>query len=317
VGIDWKKEVKLSDLFKRSPSAKSVKASSQPVSASAGAEPAAPSPSAADPTHVEPLFELAEESPKPKKGLKKELKLSLRRQPRGEKVPKAKKEAKPSRARKGGSPAAPSVPLMRAFNLLPSEAARQSQGRPATGKLAVAAIGAVGVVAVALAFLVANGTVTDNRAQRDDLSMQLQALQVQLQERQSRQNQGADPALVAELGQRTVALSSALGTRVAWDRVLRDISLVLPDDVWLQQMTASAPPLESAAAPTEASGSTLTINGQTNSQESVARFLSRLETLPELAEVHLVTSAKSEQAQQPIVQFSLTATLKAGTGEPQ
>lgn len=313
MGVDWKKEVKLSDLFKRSPSAKSAKASSQP--ASAGAESSAPSPSAADPTHVEPLFELADESAKPKKGLKKEL--SFRRQPRGEKVPKAKKEAKPSRARKGGSPAAPSVPLMRAFNLLPSESARQSQGRPATGKLAVAAIGAVGVVAVALAFLVANGKVTDNRAQRDDLSMQLQALQVQLQERQSRQNQGADPALVAELGQRTVALSAAIGTRVAWDRVLRDISLVLPDDVWLQQMTASAPPLESAAAPTEASGSTLTINGQTNSQESVARFLSRLETLPELAEVHLVTSAKSEQAQQSIVQFSLTATLKAGTGEPQ
>jgi Tfp pilus assembly protein PilN len=315
VGIDWKKEVKLSDLFKRSPSAKGREAG--PVVASAGAEPAAPSPSAADPTHVEPLFELADGSSKPKKGLKKELKLPFGRQPRGEKAPKAKKEAKQARARKGGNQTAPSVPLMRAFNLLPSESARQSQGRPALGKLAVAAVGLVGVAAVSLAFVVANGKVADNRAQRDDLSTQLQALQLQLQERQSRQNEGSDPALVAELGQRTVALSAALGTRVAWDRVLRDLSLVLPDDVWLQQMTASAPPIESAAAPTEATGSTLTINGQTNSQESVVRFLSRLETLPQLADVRLVTAARTEQAQQAVVQFSISATLKAGSGEPQ
>ena len=64
-------------------------------------------------------------------------------------------------------------------------------------------------------------------------------------------------------------------------------------------------------------GSTLAINGQTNSQESVVRFLSRLETLPQLADVRLVTAAKAEQAQQSVVQFSVSATLKAGSGETQ
>ena len=34
--------------------------------------------------------------------------------------------------------------------------------------------------------------------------------------------------------------SAALSTRVAWDRVLSEISLVLPEDVWLTSLTSAA-----------------------------------------------------------------------------
>jgi len=37
------------------------------------------------------------------------------------------------------------------------------------------------------------------------------------------------------------ALSAALTSRVAWDRVFREFSLVLPDDVWLTTLSAKSP----------------------------------------------------------------------------
>ena len=41
--------------------------------------------------------------------------------------------------------------------------------------------------------------------------------------------------------QRTLALAAALGKRVAWDRILRRMALVLPDDVWLTNLTGNMP----------------------------------------------------------------------------
>ena len=55
-----------------------------------------------------------------------------------------------------------------------------------------------------------------------------------------------DDALAAEKGARVGALSAALTSRIAWDRVLRQVSLVLPEDVWLTSLSATAP---TAAAP--------------------------------------------------------------------
>ena len=41
--------------------------------------------------------------------------------------------------------------------------------------------------------------------------------------------------------QRSLALDSALGKRVAWDRILRRFALVLPDDVWLTSLQGTVP----------------------------------------------------------------------------
>ena len=89
-----------------------------------------------------------------------------------------------------------------------------------------------------------------------------------------------DDALAAEKSARVGALSAALTSRVAWDRVLRQVSLVLPEDVWLTNLAATAPsPAAAARAPsTGTSGFTLT--GSTYSQNGVARFLSRLSRDP-------------------------------------
>ena len=106
--MDMKKEIKLSDLFKRKPK------------------------DTADETVA------VEEKPKGS-GLKREI--SFRRRKGGDDAePKEKAPKEPKRKRSRGAakaaPAVPQVPLMRAFNLLPKDAAGEAEGRrPSTPQL--------------------------------------------------------------------------------------------------------------------------------------------------------------------------------------
>ena len=114
---------------------------------------------------------------------------------------------------------------------------------------------------------------------------------------------------------RISALSAALTKRVAWDRILREISLVLPEDVWLSNWTA--------ATPTPASGSTaaasspgqpptlMTLEGYTYSHESVARLLTRRSVIPDLRNVWLTKSSRGMLAGRPIVSFTILADVRA------
>jgi Tfp pilus assembly protein PilN len=87
---------------------------------------------------------------------------------------------------------------------------------------------------------------------------------------------------------RVAALASALGQRVAWDRLLREVSQVVPNDVWLVTLNAQAPVPGAAAAATPGTASqTFTVTGCTYSQDSVARFLARLDVVPDLSEMTL------------------------------
>jgi Tfp pilus assembly protein PilN len=85
------------------------------------------------------------------------------------------------------------------------------------------------------------------------------------------------------------------------------VSLVLPEDVWLTNLTAVAPDPTAAAAP----GSGFTLTGSTYSQNGVARFLSRLAVIPDLANVRLQSSQSQLLNQRELVQFSILADVRA------
>jgi Tfp pilus assembly protein PilN len=126
--------------------------------------------------------------------------------------------------------------------------------------------------------------------------------------------------LAGEHSARVTALSAAMGTRVAWDRVFREFSLVLPEDVWLTNLTAHSPVSPSAApgtAPTSGGTPTeFTIQGRTYSHDGVARLLSRLQVVPDLQNVTLVSSTLSKAGTQDVVEFSIVADLRTATGTP-
>ena len=109
-------------------------------------------------------------------------------------------------------------------------------------------------------------------------------------------------------------MSAALTSRVAWDRVLRQVSLVLPEDVWLTSLSATAPSPATAAGAATASGFTLI--GSTYSQNGVARFLSRLAVIPDLENVRLQSSESVLVNERQLVQFTILADVR-GPGDPR
>jgi Tfp pilus assembly protein PilN len=191
---------------------------------------------------------------------------------------------------------------MRAVNLLPKDDGRQRGPSFRDNPLVIGGVvGTVLVTAVLAAmFLTASTSVADNQKHRDAVQAELAATPV------PPPTVPGTSELEQEKNARIGALSAALAGRLAWDRVLREVSLVLPDDVWLSSLSASAPV---AASPTTAAG--FAINGRTYSHDGVARLLARLSVVPHLSNVQLQhsTVATSETGRK-VVEFSINATVK-------
>ena len=175
---------------------------------------------------------------------------------------------------------------MRAVNLLPWDEAGQRGGLPAPPVLA-ACIGAVLMSAVlAVMFLSASGKAAKQQQALDAAHQAYEALPTPAAP------SAAETELPALHATRVTALASALGQRVAWDRLLREVSQVVPSDVWLLTLDAQAPSDAAAASTTPGTTTqTFTVTGCTYSQDSVARFLARLEVVPDLSDM---TLGKSE-----------------------
>jgi len=276
--MDLNKEIKLSDLFRRRRSP------------------------AADDTPKE-------EKPPTQPKERTSFSFSLgRKETKAPKEPKAP-QAKPNMSK--SAPPPPAVPLMHAFDLMPKEETREKGARVGRAKIAAALLGLVLIAGLAAAYLYTGAGVMSKQGELDDLRAQLAELQVPAEEPSS----GA-PALAGEGQGRTTALSAALAVRIAWDRVLREVSLVVPEDVWLTQLSASTPnAAQGGAAPAVATGSTspnsLAAVGFAGSQESVALFLSRLESIPELTSVQLQASTRTESETGRAYSFTVLAGVDA------
>ena len=119
-------------------------------------------------------------------------------------------------------------------------------------------------------------------------------------------------AKVAERKSREAALATVLQQRVAWDRLLRRVSQVLPREVVTTGLNVTAPttatpaagttttPTDPAAPPT---GFMLTAYG--SSQDIAAQSLRRLALLPELTNVQLVSSTEAELNGADVFQFTI------------
>ena len=198
---------------------------------------------------------------------------------------------------------------MRAVNLLPSD---QTQ-RKGPNKMVLAGATSSSAVLMLLGagYLNAHSTVKDRQANLAELKAELAALP---QRNQKQSGNAYDAKLVNERIGRLGALSSALSHRVSWDRLLREVATVLPEDVWLQQLRVSAPTMatQGPAVPPPVSGgaTSFSIEGSTYTQEGVARLLIRLELVPDLENVTLSTSSLQELAGQKRVRFSINADVK-------
>jgi Tfp pilus assembly protein PilN len=193
---------------------------------------------------------------------------------------------------------------MRAVNLLPRDDKRQRRQPGAV--LLTAVLGGVLVTAVlAGLFLMTSSTVSERQSDVDALRAELAAIPP------APKAPVDSSGLETEKSQRVVVLGKALASRVAWDRILRELSLVLPEDIWLESLAANAPDPNFVPAPgAEAPKGGVTITGYSYSHDGVARLLSRLSVLPQLDRPALGSSAVDKSKGRTIVKFTITSALR-------
>lgn len=190
---------------------------------------------------------------------------------------------------------------MRAVNLLPRELEDVKKG-PSKPVVAGCAGAVLATAVLAAGYLNASSGLGTQNRELDRAQAQLAATPPP----------APPPASVSAIPQerqaRVAALSTVLAQRIAWDRVLREVSLVLPDDVWLTNLTGQVP-----AATGATPGQGLRITGFTYSQAAVARLLARLTVIPDLSGVTLNSATEDDNGARPVVQFDIGADLHVAT----
>jgi Tfp pilus assembly protein PilN len=188
---------------------------------------------------------------------------------------------------------------MRPVNLIPPEDRRGERAPMRTGPLAyvIVAVLAVALVAVTLTVLTDN-KISDRKAEKASLSAQVDQAEAEAQ----RLSSFADFASLQQAREQTV--SSLAESRFDWERVLRELAIVIPGDVWLTSLSASASADDASTSSSATSGSStgssvsaqeigapsLEIQGCASGHEAVARFLASLNDIDGITRVTVVSS---------------------------
>jgi Tfp pilus assembly protein PilN len=181
---------------------------------------------------------------------------------------------------------------MRPVNLIPSNERRGDSSVSRTGPIAYLLIGGlVAILGGVCALVLAGNDISDQKAQ-------LAALEAEHADEQARAASLASyTQFRAAREMRAMTIANLADSRFDWERVMRELSLVLPPDVWLAQLTATASPtvtLDGGAGVPGRDGVTgpaLEIIGCAPSQEAVARFVAIARDIDGVTRVGLPSSA--------------------------
>jgi len=212
---------------------------------------------------------------------------------------------------------------MRAVNLLPSGSESRKSFRKEDPAVVVgSALGAVVILALAAGFLNVHSKVTKEQSKLTAARTELAKLSLTkpapvVTKPVTTKPIVPIPAVTSEEQPLLTAISTAMSSRIAWDRILREFSLVLPSDVKLSSLSLTAPPPPVAAlagTPPAPATTGLSISGSAFSHDGVARLLSRLMLIPDLNNVTLASSAAAAGSNS--VTFSISAGVKGAPPLP-
>jgi hypothetical protein len=210
---------------------------------------------------------------------------------------------------------------MKAVNLIPTEHRRaKASGERSGGAYVV--LGVLGVLLLmAVAYVMTANGVNSDKTKAATARQQADALEAKASQLAS----FTDFASVKE--QRLAAVRAAAQTRFDWERLMREISRVMPDGSWLQTTEASVagdtgdtPGAVAAASPADATAGpvspTATFVGCTPRQSEVAKILVRLRAMHRVTDVELNESAKEDGVTDvtvdscgPLYKFDVTVTF--------
>ncbi|HXV04743.1 MAG TPA: PilN domain-containing protein [Solirubrobacterales bacterium] len=181
---------------------------------------------------------------------------------------------------------------MRPVNLIPAEERRDGHGPMRTGPVPYLLVGAlVAVLAGVTALVVIGNQISDRKSEvakleREDAvaGARAQRLAGYTQFRGLREK-------------RVQTVTSLADSRFDWERVMRELSLVLPHDVWLTSLEASAAPGSegggsggSGSLSGSIKGPSLTIAGCATGHEAVAGFVTALKEIAGVTRVGVESS---------------------------
>lgn len=178
---------------------------------------------------------------------------------------------------------------MRPVNLIPADMRRTGRAPIRSGPIAYLLVGALilGLGAVTLLVLT-NNKIADHKAEVATLKAQEAAATQRAQQFAPFTNFAS-----LELSRRQTVANLA-DSRFDWERVMRELSRVIPGDVWLTDLigSASTGSADAASSGTSISAPSLQISGCTVSQDAVAGFLSALRDIDGVTRVGLTSSAR-------------------------
>jgi len=181
---------------------------------------------------------------------------------------------------------------VRPVNLIPPDLRRGDSAPLRTGPLAYIVVGALALVLLGVTML---ALASNEVAEKKD---ELATLRHEDAAAKARAEELAPYAQFQVMSQQRVETVAGLAdNRFDWPRVMRELTLVLPDDVLLTSLTAGA-----GAGGEEASGEglggvqgpSLELSGCTVNQDSGARFVTALKDIDGVTRVGLESSALGE-----------------------
>jgi Tfp pilus assembly protein PilN len=190
---------------------------------------------------------------------------------------------------------------MRPVNLIPAEERRGAGGPMRTGPLPYLLVAAlIAALAGVTALVLTGNQVSERKAEvarlkREDAVATARAKRL-----------AAYTQFQALREQRVATVSSLADSRFDWERVMREFSLILPHDVWLVGLEATASPEASGGGSGGGSGSALRgsapgpalqISGCASGQEAVAGFVTALKDIDGVTRVGVESSELSDQAE--------------------
>lgn len=180
---------------------------------------------------------------------------------------------------------------MRPVNLIPAED-RHGDDRPLrTGPVAYIMLGALVLALAGLTMLVLTGNKISDRkgelaqVQREDAAETARA-----------ESLASYTQFAALHEERVQTIASLADSRFDWERVMRELALILPHDVWLTSLDASASPESGSSGGTGGSlsssivGPSLAISGCAAGQDGVAGFVTALKDIDGVTRVGVESS---------------------------
>jgi Tfp pilus assembly protein PilN len=180
---------------------------------------------------------------------------------------------------------------VRPVNLLP-----QDQRRPAGEGAGKGAYIVCGVLALMLAMVAAYVLTSNNVTEHENQAAAVRAEADRLEAEVAAQANYTDFADIAQ--QRLTSVAGVAETRFDWERLMREVSRVMPEGSWLQATDASVTgdPNSTTVAPTGAvaapAGPYASFVGCTPDQSDVAQIMVRLRQLHRVEDVKLKESSQ-------------------------